>query len=93
MRKKVITAAILTSCAGATTAFGADINVGANTTVGGEFFADFSHIQLQNETGTGGAELVDEGRRLFREIGRKAACSSGRREIPAGSEKTRERQP
>jgi len=57
MRKTVITAAILTSCAGATTALAADINVGANTTVGGEFFADFSHIQLQNETGTGGAKV------------------------------------
>lgn len=57
MRKKVITAAILTSCAGATTAVAADIDVGANTTIGGELFADFSHIQLQNETGTGGAKV------------------------------------
>ena|SRR3569833_1040058 len=57
MRKTVITAAILTSCASATTALAADINIGANTTVGGEFFADFSHIQLQNETGTGGAKV------------------------------------
>jgi hypothetical protein len=37
----------------ATTAVAADIDVGANTTVGGELFADFSHIQLQNETAAG----------------------------------------
>jgi|KBSMisStandDraft_5_1062788.scaffolds.fasta_scaffold12803_5 hypothetical protein len=55
MRKTVITAAILTSCAGATTAMAADL--GANTTVGGEFFADFSHIQLENQTGPGGAKV------------------------------------
>jgi hypothetical protein len=35
----------------------ADIDVGANTTIGGEVFADFSHITLQNETGTGGAKV------------------------------------
>ena len=57
MRKKIITAAILTSCAGATTAVAADIDVGANTTVGGEVFADFGRITLQNETGTGGAKV------------------------------------
>jgi hypothetical protein len=55
MQKKIITAAILTSCAGATTALAADL--GANTTIGGELFADFSHIQLQNETGPGGAKV------------------------------------
>jgi hypothetical protein len=55
MQKKIITAAILSSCAGATTALAADL--GANTTIGGEFFADFSHIQLQNETGPGGAKV------------------------------------
>jgi hypothetical protein len=52
-RKKVITAAILASCAGATTAGAAGIDVGANTTIGGELFADFSHIQLQNENAAG----------------------------------------
>ena len=57
MRKKIITAAILTSCAGATAAVAADIDVGANTTVGGEVFADFGRITLQNETGTGGAKV------------------------------------
>jgi hypothetical protein len=57
MRKKIITAAILTSCAGTTAAIAADIDVGANTTIGGELFADFSHINLNNETGTGGAKV------------------------------------
>ena len=42
---------------------------------------------------TGSAELVDEGRRLFQEIGRKAACQTGRREVRTGVEKARERQP
>jgi hypothetical protein len=45
------------------------------------------------ETATGSAELVDEGRRLFEEIGRKSARGARRREVRAGSEKTRERQP
>jgi hypothetical protein len=53
MRKKLITAAIIASCAGATTAGAAGIDVGANTTIGGELFADFSHIQLQNENAAG----------------------------------------
>jgi hypothetical protein len=35
------------------TAAAAGIDVGANTTVGGELFADFSHIQLQNENAAG----------------------------------------
>jgi hypothetical protein len=55
MRKKIITAAIISSCAGTTTALAADL--GADTTIGGELFADFSHIQLQNETGPGGAKV------------------------------------
>src|SRR5579862_4778794 len=42
MRKKIITAAIISSCAGTTTALAADL--GADTTIGGELFADFSHI-------------------------------------------------
>lgn len=37
----------------AATAVAAGIDVGANTTVGGELFADFSHIQLQNENAAG----------------------------------------
>ena len=37
----------------AATASAAGIDVGANTTVGGELFADFSHIQLQNENAAG----------------------------------------
>lgn len=37
----------------AATAAAAGIDVGANTTVGGELFADFSHIQLQNENAAG----------------------------------------
>jgi len=35
------------------TANAAGIDVGANTTIGGELFADFSHIQLQNESAAG----------------------------------------
>lgn len=31
----------------------AGIDIGANTTIGGELFADFSHIQLQNENAAG----------------------------------------
>jgi hypothetical protein len=34
-------------------AFSAGTDIGANTTVGGELFADFSHIQLQNENAAG----------------------------------------
>jgi hypothetical protein len=52
-RNSLITTAILASCAGISTAGAAGIDVGANTTVGGELFADFSHIQLQNESATG----------------------------------------
>jgi hypothetical protein len=51
MRKQIIRAAILASCAGTTTAFAAD--VGANTTVGGQAFFDLSHISLKNENAAG----------------------------------------
>lgn len=34
-------------------ALAAGTDIGANTTVGGELFADFSHIQLQNENAAG----------------------------------------
>jgi hypothetical protein len=47
MRKQILTVAFLTSCAGTTAAVAAD--VGANTTVGGQAFADFGYIKLQNE--------------------------------------------
>jgi hypothetical protein len=47
MRKQILTVAFLTSCAGTTAAVAADI--GANTTVGGQAFADFGYIKLQNE--------------------------------------------
>lgn len=53
IRNKVIMAAILTSCAAATTAGAAGIDIGADTTIGGELFSDFSHIQLQNENAAG----------------------------------------
>jgi len=52
-RKTLITTAVLASCAAASTAGAAGIDVGANTTIGGELFADFSHIQLQNENSNG----------------------------------------
>ena len=52
-RKTVNTAAVLASCFAASTAGAAGIDIGANTTVGGELFADFSHIQLQNENAAG----------------------------------------
>jgi hypothetical protein len=45
MRTHLITAAILASCAAATSAFAADI--GENTTVGGQAFFDFSNISQQ----------------------------------------------
>lgn len=45
MRKHFITAAILASCAAATSTFAAD--VGENTTVGGQAFFDFSDISQQ----------------------------------------------
>ena len=51
MRKQIIRAAILASCAGTTSAFAVD--VGANTTVGGQAFFDLSHIRLQNENAAG----------------------------------------
>src|SRR3569833_222010 len=52
-RKTLIATADHARCAAASTAGAAGIDVGANTTVGGELFADFSHIQLQNESATG----------------------------------------
>jgi hypothetical protein len=51
MRKQILTVAFLTSCAGTTAAVAADI--GANTTVGGQAFADFGYIKLQNENAAG----------------------------------------
>jgi hypothetical protein len=51
MRKQILTVAFLTSCAGTTAAVAADI--GANTTVGGQGFADFGYIKLQNENASG----------------------------------------
>lgn len=51
MRKQILTVAILTSCAGTTAAVAAD--VGANTTVGGQAFADFGYIKQQTESATG----------------------------------------
>jgi hypothetical protein len=57
MRKQILTVAIVTSCAGTTAAVAADI--GANTTVGGQAFADFSHISLQNENAAG--QKIDSG--------------------------------
>ena len=52
-RNALISSAILASCAAASTAGAAGIDVGANTTIGGELFADFSRIQLQNENAAG----------------------------------------
>src|SRR3981081_3578883 len=57
MRKRILTAAIVTSCAGTTAAVAADL--GANTTVGGQAFADFSYIRLQNENAAG--QKIDSG--------------------------------
>src|SRR5450756_429067 len=51
MRKQILTAAALASCAGATTAMAVD--VGADTTVGGRVFFDASNISLQNENAAG----------------------------------------
>jgi hypothetical protein len=51
MRKQILTVAFLTSCAGTTAAVAAD--VGASTTVGGQAFADFGYIKLQNENAAG----------------------------------------
>lgn len=52
-RNSLITTAVLAACSAASTAGAAGVDVGANTTVGGELFADFSHIQLQNESAAG----------------------------------------
>jgi hypothetical protein len=57
MRKQILTAALLTSCAGTTAAVAAD--VGPSTTVGGQAFFDFSHISLQNENAAG--QKIDAG--------------------------------
>ncbi len=51
MRMRILTAAVLTSCAGATAAVAADL--GDSTTVGGRVFFDVSHISLQNENAAG----------------------------------------
>ncbi len=51
MRMRILTAAVLTSCAGATTAVAADL--GENTTVGGRVYFDVSHISLQNQNAAG----------------------------------------
>jgi hypothetical protein len=51
MRKQIITAAVIASCAGTTSAFAVD--VGADTTVGGVAYFDFSYIKLQNENAAG----------------------------------------
>jgi hypothetical protein len=50
MRKRILTAAVLTGCA-STTAFAVD--VGADTTVGGRVFFDASYINLRNENAAG----------------------------------------
>src|ERR1700709_314859 len=52
-RNVLISSAILASCAAASTAGAAGIDVGANTTIGGELFSDYSRIQLQNENAAG----------------------------------------
>ena len=51
MRKHLITAAVLASCAAATSAYAVDI--GENTTVGGQVFFDFSNISNQTESTKG----------------------------------------
>jgi hypothetical protein len=51
MRKHLITAAILASCATATSAYAVDI--GANTTVGGQTFFDVSNISNQQQAANG----------------------------------------
>jgi hypothetical protein len=51
MRKQILTAAIIASCAGTTSAFAVD--VGPDTTIGGVAFFDFSYIKLQNENAAG----------------------------------------
>jgi hypothetical protein len=51
MRKHLITAAILASCAAATSAYAVDI--GDNTTVGGQSFFDFSNISQQQGQANG----------------------------------------
>jgi len=57
MRKQILPVAFLTGCAGATAAVAADI--GANTSVGGQAFADFGYIRLQNENAAG--QKIDSG--------------------------------
>jgi hypothetical protein len=52
-RRILITSAVLASCAGIPAAGAAGIDIGANTTIGGELFSDFSRIQLQNESANG----------------------------------------
>ncbi len=49
MRVRILSAAAVTICAGATTAFAAD----GDTKVGGSVFFDVSHISLQNENAAG----------------------------------------
>ncbi len=51
MRKHLITAAVLASCAVATSAYAVD--VGENTTVGGVVFLDVSNISLQQQAAGG----------------------------------------
>jgi hypothetical protein len=51
MRKHLITAAVLASCAAATSAYAVDI--GDNTTVGGQAFIDFSSISQQQGQANG----------------------------------------
>jgi hypothetical protein len=50
MRRQIISAAVIASCA-STSAFAVD--VGADTTIGGQAFFDFSYIKLQNENAAG----------------------------------------
>ena len=50
-KKRLITAAVIASCAGATAAHAVD--VGANTTVGGQVFFDFSNISDQQQAANG----------------------------------------
>lgn len=57
MRKRILTVAVMTGCAGTSAAVAAD--VGASTTVGGQAFFDASYIKLQNENAAG--QKVDSG--------------------------------
>jgi hypothetical protein len=56
MRKQILTVACLTSVAGASAAVAADI--GPNTQVGGQAFADFGYIRLQQEQANGDKKNV-----------------------------------